>query len=156
MGQITGPVIATTLVLLAVFLPVTLMPGITGRLYSQFAVTISVAVVISSVNALTLSPALCAMILRPRKGPPGGLLAVFEGGIDRTRKGYTGIVRRLVVAPTQRCAREVGRFYRIGNPVGQIEDRRGAGVAVLLRNFDHRGNSGAARAPAQPTRPDHV
>ncbi|WP_428927609.1 efflux RND transporter permease subunit [Marinibacterium sp. SX1] len=99
MGQITGPVIATTLVLLAVFLPVTLMPGITGRLYSQFAVTISVAVVISSVNALTLSPALCAMILRPRKGPPGGLLAVFEGGIDRTRKGYTGIVRRLVRLP---------------------------------------------------------
>lgn len=99
MGQITGPVIATTLVLLAVFLPVTLMPGITGRLYSQFAVTISVAVVISSINALTLSPALCSIILRPRSGPPKGLLAVFEGMIDKTRTGYTGIVRRLVRLP---------------------------------------------------------
>ncbi|QEW22404.1 Efflux pump membrane transporter BepG [Marinibacterium anthonyi] len=99
MGQITGPVIATTLVLLAVFLPVTLMPGITGRLYSQFAVTISVAVVISSINALTLSPALCGLILRPRSGPPRGLLAWFESGIDRTRRGYTGIVKRLIRIP---------------------------------------------------------
>ena len=99
MGQITGPVIATTLVLLAVFLPVTLMPGITGRLYSQFAVTISVAVVISSINALTLSPALCGMILKPRSGPPTGLLARFEQVIDRTRLGYTGIVRRLIRLP---------------------------------------------------------
>ncbi len=99
MGQITGPVIATTLVLLAVFVPVTFMPGITGRLYSQFAITISVAVVISSINALTLSPALCALILKPRSGPPTGLLAVFEKGIDATRSGYVGIVGRLVRVP---------------------------------------------------------
>ncbi len=99
MGQITGPVIATTLVLLAVFVPVTFMPGITGRLYSQFAITISVAVVISSINALTLSPALCALILKPRSGPPTGLLAVFERGIDGVRGGYVGIVGRLVRAP---------------------------------------------------------
>ncbi|MGV6849761.1 MAG: efflux RND transporter permease subunit [Marinibacterium sp.] len=99
MGQITGPVIATTLVLLAVFLPVTLMPGITGRLYSQFAVTISTAVAISSINALTLSPALCAMVLRPRSGPPRGILALFERGIEGTRGGYSGIVRRLVRVP---------------------------------------------------------
>ncbi len=97
MGQITGPVIATTLVLLAVFVPVTFMPGITGRLYSQFAVTISTAVVISSINALTLSPALCAIILKPRKeGGPKGLLAVFENGIGFVRNGYTGIVSRFV------------------------------------------------------------
>ena len=62
MTQITTPVIATTLVLLAVFVPVTFMPGISGQLFSQFAVTISVAVVISSINALTLSPALCAIV----------------------------------------------------------------------------------------------
>ena len=99
MGQITGPVIATTLVLLAVFVPVTFMPGITGRLYSQFAVTISVAVVISSINALTLSPALCALVLRPRSGPPKGLLAVFEGFIGTIRVGYVGIVRRLLRLP---------------------------------------------------------
>ncbi|WP_068116978.1 efflux RND transporter permease subunit [Tropicimonas marinistellae] len=96
MGQITGPIIATTLVLLAVFVPVTLMPGITGRLYSQFAVTISTAVVISSINALTLSPALCAMVLRPRSGGPRGIFAVFERTIDRVRNGYTGIVKRFV------------------------------------------------------------
>lgn len=99
MGQISGPVIATTLVLLAVFVPVTFMPGITGRLYSQFAVTISVAVVISSINALTLSPALCALILKPRSGPPKGMLAKFEQGIDGVRTGYVGIVRRLVRVP---------------------------------------------------------
>jgi HAE1 family hydrophobic/amphiphilic exporter-1 len=96
MGQITTPVIATTLVLLAVFVPVTFMPGITGRLYSQFAITISTAVVISSINALTLSPALCGLILRARSGPPRGLLAVFERGVDGTRSAYVGIVRRLV------------------------------------------------------------
>lgn len=99
MGQITTPVIATTLVLLAVFVPVTFMPGLTGQLYSQFAVTISVAVIISSINALTLSPALCALVLQPRSGPPKGLLAVFEGVIDRTRNGYLGIVKRLLRVP---------------------------------------------------------
>ncbi len=100
MGQITGPVIATTLVLLAVFVPVTFMPGITGRLYTQFAVTISTAVVISSINALTLSPALCSLILKPRSPEgPKGVMAVFERGVDGARSGYVGIVRRLVRLP---------------------------------------------------------
>ncbi len=99
MGQITTPVIATTLVLLAVFVPVTFMPGISGQLFSQFAVTISVAVVISSVNALTLSPALCALVLKPRSGPPKGLFAVFERTIGGMRNGYAGIVGRLVRLP---------------------------------------------------------
>lgn len=96
MGQITTPVIATTLVLLAVFVPTIFMPGITGRLYSQFAVTISVAVVISSVNALTLSPALCGLILKARSGPPTGILAVFDRGIGWLRDGYVGIVAKLL------------------------------------------------------------
>jgi multidrug efflux pump len=99
MGQITGPVIATTLVLLAVFVPVTFMPGITGRLFSQFAVTISVAVVISSINALTLSPALCGLVLKARSGPPTGVLAKFEVGIDKLRNGYLSIVVRLLRLP---------------------------------------------------------
>ncbi|MFY2826285.1 efflux RND transporter permease subunit [Ruegeria sp. MALMAid1280] len=99
MGQITGPVIATTLVLLAVFVPVTFMPGISGRLYSQFAVTISTAVVISSINALTLSPALCGLVLRARSGPPKGLLAVFENFIGAVRGGYVAIVRKLLILP---------------------------------------------------------
>ncbi|AML53113.1 efflux RND transporter permease subunit [Falsihalocynthiibacter arcticus] len=99
MGQITGPIIATTLVLLAVFVPVTFMPGITGRLYSQFATTISVAVVISSINALTLSPALCSIILKKRDGPSKGVLALFDKGIGFVRGGYVGIVSRLVRVP---------------------------------------------------------
>ncbi len=99
MGQITGPVIATTLVLLAVFVPVTFMPGISGRLYSQFAVTISTAVVISSINALTLSPALCGLVLQARSGPPKGLLAVFEKFIGGMRSGYVAIVRKLLILP---------------------------------------------------------
>ncbi|PVB62728.1 multidrug efflux RND transporter permease subunit [Labrenzia sp. 011] len=96
MEQITSPVIATTLVLLAVFVPTIFMPGITGRLYSQFAVTISVSVVISSINALTLSPALCGLILKARSGPPRGIMGVFDRGITSVRNGYTAIVRRLV------------------------------------------------------------
>ncbi|GGB62033.1 transporter [Roseibium aquae] len=96
MEQITGPVIATTLVLLAVFVPTIFMPGIPGQLYSQFAITISAAVIISSINALTLSPALCGLILKARSGPPKGLLAVFEKGIGSVRNGYTGLVKRLV------------------------------------------------------------
>jgi HAE1 family hydrophobic/amphiphilic exporter-1 len=95
MVQITGPVIATTLVLLAVFVPVLFMPGITGRMFSQFAITISAAVVISSINALTLSPALCALLLRPRAGTLAGPLALFERGIDRVRIGYVAVVRRI-------------------------------------------------------------
>ncbi len=96
MGQITGPVIATTLVLLAVFVPVTFMPGITGRLYTQFAITISVAVVISSINALTLSPALCGLILKRREGPPGGIFAIFERFIGGIRGGYIAVVQRFL------------------------------------------------------------
>ncbi|RDC68987.1 multidrug efflux RND transporter permease subunit [Rhodovulum sp. 12E13] len=99
MAEVTAPIVATTLVLLAVFVPVTFMPGISGRLFSQFAVTISVAVVISSINALTLSPALCAMILDRRAGPPKGPLATFERVIAAARLRYVGVVRRLVRLP---------------------------------------------------------
>ncbi|MEM7169742.1 MAG: multidrug efflux RND transporter permease subunit [Pseudomonadota bacterium] len=96
MLQVTGPVVATTLVLLAVFVPVGFLPGITGQLYQQFAVTISVSVLISSVNALTLSPALCATLLKPGSGRPRGLLGLFSDLIDKTRNGYAHIVTLLV------------------------------------------------------------
>ena len=68
MKEVSGPIVATSLALIAVFVPVAAMGGITGRLYQQFAITIAISVAISSLNALTLSPALCAMLLRP----PGG------------------------------------------------------------------------------------
>ena len=92
MKQITGPVIATTLVLLAVFVPIGFIPGLTGRLYQQFAVTISVAVVISSINALTLSPALCATLLRSGELSNKGPFGLFNRGFDRVRNGYASVV----------------------------------------------------------------
>jgi hydrophobe/amphiphile efflux-1 (HAE1) family protein len=91
MTEITGPIIATTLVLLAVFVPVSFMPGITGQLYQQFAVTISVAVAISSLNALTLSPALCRLLLKPDSGRARGPLRAFAWLVDRSRNGYVRV-----------------------------------------------------------------
>ena len=96
MKQITGPVIATTLVLLAVFVPTAMMGGITGRLYREFAVTISVATVFSSINALTLSPALCSMLLRPTRKQYGWFFTRFNRIFERTTKGYMKIVHQLV------------------------------------------------------------
>ena len=96
MEEVTTPVIATTLVLLAVFIPVAFTPGLTGRLFEQFAATISIAVSISSVNALTLSPALCALILKPPKQVKSGPLAWFEKGLGTTRDGYIWLVRKLI------------------------------------------------------------
>jgi HAE1 family hydrophobic/amphiphilic exporter-1 len=69
MEEVTGPVIAIALILAAVFIPTAFIPGITGRLYQQFAVTIAVSVALSAFNALTQSPALSAMLLRPKKNP---------------------------------------------------------------------------------------
>ncbi len=78
MEEVSGPVIAIALVLAAVFVPTAFIPGITGRLYQQFAVTIAVSVLISAFNALTLSPALCAMLLRPKKKSNGLLQKFFD------------------------------------------------------------------------------
>src|SRR5205823_5553123 len=88
------PIIAITLVLLSVFVPTAFIPGITGQLYQQFAVAVSVSMLISAVNALSLSPALCALLLRHR-GPRRGLIAYFQRGIDKSRDGYSAIVRPL-------------------------------------------------------------
>ena len=96
MQEVTAPVIATTLVLLAVFVPVAFTPGLTGRLFEQFAATIAVAVSLSSINALTLSPALCASILRPPKDVQRGPLAWFEKILSSSRDGYMWLVRRLI------------------------------------------------------------
>ena len=92
MREVTGPVIATTLVLLAVFVPVGFMPGITGELYKQFSVTISVAVLISSINALTLSPALCVVLLKEGRMGHMAFLKPFERFITKLTGGYTGWV----------------------------------------------------------------
>jgi len=95
MTEITAPIIAITLVLLSVFVPIAFIPGISGTLFRQFAVTISVAMLISALNALTLSPALCAVFLRPT-GPKRGPMGWVLRRIDNIRDGYAAIVRRLV------------------------------------------------------------
>ncbi|MCF7790379.1 MAG: multidrug efflux RND transporter permease subunit [Victivallales bacterium] len=94
MNQITGPVIATTLVLMAVFVPVAFLPGITGELYRQFAVTISISVGISSINALTLSPALCSLLLKPEKKNKRKLFLFrwFDKFLDFTTAKYNKAV----------------------------------------------------------------
>ncbi len=102
MAQIAGPVIATTLVLMAVFVPIAVLPGITGELYRQFAITLSAAVVLSSINALTLTPALCAVLLTRRELPTTGFFGGFNRGLDRVRDKYVGLTqivsRRAVVS----------------------------------------------------------
>jgi len=95
MARITSPVIATTLVLLAVFVPVAFLPGITGLLYRQFAITISVAVVISTINALTLSPALAAILMR-REEKHNVVVRTFMAFVELLRKGFMFILNKLI------------------------------------------------------------
>jgi HAE1 family hydrophobic/amphiphilic exporter-1 len=93
MEEVTGPVVATTLSLAAVFVPTIFIPGITGKLYQQFAITIAVSVIISSFNALTLTPALSALLLKPKKesrGPLSRFYRWFNEVFGRTTDGYVG------------------------------------------------------------------
>jgi HAE1 family hydrophobic/amphiphilic exporter-1 len=105
MEQVSSPVIAIALILAAVFIPTAFIPGITGRLYQQFAITIAISVIISAFNALTLSPALCALLLRPKtenKGLLQGFFNWFNRVFARTTNGYVGgssfLVRRSSIA----------------------------------------------------------
>lgn len=91
MKEVSGPVIAIALILSAVFIPTAFIPGITGRLYQQFAVTIAISVIFSAFNALSLSPALCALLLKPKKkstGPLARFFAWFNRKFDRATNGY--------------------------------------------------------------------
>jgi hydrophobic/amphiphilic exporter-1 (mainly G- bacteria), HAE1 family len=99
MDEVSGPVIAIALILAAVFIPTAFVPGITGRLYQQFALTIAISVIISAFNALTLSPALSALLLRPKKksrGPLGFLFGAFNTGFSKATTGYVGLCRLLI------------------------------------------------------------
>jgi HAE1 family hydrophobic/amphiphilic exporter-1/multidrug efflux pump len=96
MSEVQAPVISTALVLGAVFVPSAFLPGITGQLYQQFALTISFSVLLSALVALTLTPSLCAVILRPRKpmgGPAGAFIRWFNARFDATRGRYMNLVR---------------------------------------------------------------
>ncbi|HEY4301968.1 MAG TPA: multidrug efflux RND transporter permease subunit [Candidatus Didemnitutus sp.] len=99
MHEVAGPVVAIAIILAAVFIPTAFIPGITGRLYQQFALTIAISVIISAFNALSLSPALCAMLLRPRtrtRGPLQRFYDWFNRVFGRATEGYVGISRRLI------------------------------------------------------------
>ena len=93
MEEVSGPVIATTLVLLSVFVPTAFLDGITGQIYKQFALTISAATFFSSINALTMSPALCALLLRPTPTKKNIFFRKFDQYFDATTMGYMGLVR---------------------------------------------------------------
>jgi hydrophobe/amphiphile efflux-1 (HAE1) family protein len=93
MAQVTGPIVATSLVLLAVFIPAALMPGMTGQLYNQFALTIAFSIVLSAVNSLTLSPALSAVFLKPGHGPTTfPPFVLFNRFFDWLREKYGTVI----------------------------------------------------------------
>src|SRR4029450_695584 len=99
MRQVSGPVIGVACVLAAVFIPTVFLPGITGRLYQQFALTIAISVIISAFNALSLSPALSALLLRPRKkarGPLGGSFGGFNRAFRSVTNGYVNGSRHAI------------------------------------------------------------
>jgi HAE1 family hydrophobic/amphiphilic exporter-1 len=105
MNEVSGPVIAIALILAAVFIPMAFMSGIQGQLNKQFAVTVAISVLISAFNALSLSPALAAMLLRPRKparGPLGLFFRGFNKGFEKAKTGYVsgsrGLIRKVAIA----------------------------------------------------------
>ncbi len=111
MTEVTGPIIATALVLCAVFIPTAFISGLTGQFYKQFAITIAISTVISAFNSLTLSPALAAVLLRPHDAPKDGITRIinrvlsgvfgpFNRMFDRGARGYVGVVRKTLRAPS--------------------------------------------------------
>ena len=136
MAEITGPIIAITLVLLSVFVPVAFIPGISGQLFRQFAVAVSVSMLISAINALSLSPALCSVLLKPGHITRGPMRYVMNA-IDYTRDGYVAVVKRLVRVAILSLAILVavvlasGGLFRL-TPTGFLpEEDQGAIFAVL-------------------------
>ncbi len=96
MAEIASALISIVMVLVAVFLPTAFLGGVTGTLYKQFAITISISMVISGVMALTLSPALAAIIIKAHHGEKKGFFRWFENGFDALRRGYVGMVARVL------------------------------------------------------------
>lgn len=127
MEEVTGPVIATTLVLLAVFVPTAFMGGMTGILYKQFALTISVATVFSSINALTLSPSLCAIVMRPSQEKRNFFFNGFNRGMHASTKGYMKVVgltvRRTLMAGLVFAGVSVVSFWGLAEtPTGFVPE----------------------------------
>ena len=137
MAEITAPIIAITMVLLSVFVPLAFIPGISGELFRQFAVTVAVAMFLSAINALTLSPALCGVLLRPQHGARRGVIGYVMRAIDRVRDLYGAAVGRVVqfsVIGIVMVAVAMGGVYGLAKitPTGFLpEDDQGALFVVV-------------------------
>ncbi len=147
MREVGGAIIATTLVLLAVFVPVAMLPGITGEMYRQFAVTICVAVVFSSVNALTLSPALCGLLLRAGGGKDPRWYQKFLGAFGRLTgvydSGVRWVLRKLLVVGILFLAWMTALVFGVMNtPTGFVPDED---KGLLLINIQLPDASSVAR-----------
>jgi len=144
MKEVSGPVVAIALILCAVFVPVAFMGGITGAMFKQFALTIAIAVVISAINALSLSPALCAMLLKPASKDPGPLarlFGAFNRGFDKATRGYVTVsrlfIRRAFLGVIALLAVSAGAFWLFRHvPTGFLpgEDQGVMVVNVQLPN----------------------
>ncbi len=126
MEELSGPVVGIALVLSAVFVPTAFIPGITGRLYQQFAVTIAISVILSAFNALTLSPALAALLLRPREESHGLLRRFFDWFnrvFERATEGYVELERRAAQEDSSGGCASAGLLRR-GGILRQVGCRR--------------------------------
>jgi multidrug efflux pump len=150
MDEVSGPVVAIVLVLLAVFIPVAFLSGITGQLYKQFAVTIAVSVVLSGVVALTLSPALAAILLKPGEHKKNRFFQWFNNSFDRLIQGYDKslqiVIRRTVISIViilVMIGVSVLMFVRIPSSFLPVEDQGylfGAVVMPDAASLDRTGN----------------
>src|SRR6201987_2309724 len=154
MEELSGPVIGIPLVLSAVFVPTVFIPGITGQLYKQFAITIAISVILSAFNALTLSPALAALLLRPKKvtrGPLGRFFGWFNRLFERTTEGYVrwsgALVQKVAVMLVLLVACGVGGFFfgnRLPSSFLPDEDQGYVYVNMQLPNSTSLDRSSAA------------
>jgi hydrophobe/amphiphile efflux-1 (HAE1) family protein len=158
MREITAPIIAITLVLLSVFVPVAFIPGISGELFRQFAVTVAVSMFLSAINALSLSPALCAILLKPHHGPKRGIIGWVMRSIDRIRDAYGAVVARLVrisiigLAAVAACMFGVVSLSKI-TPTGFLpEDDQGAFFVVTQLP----GGASVARTSEVVQKTEHI
>lgn len=136
MTEIAGSIIAITFVLLAVFIPIAVLPGSSGVLFRQFAIAISAAMVISAINALTLSPALCALFLRP--GKPVVFMRPITSLINRIGDGYAGLIKKLVRVAALSIAAAIGigllTGYGITNtPAGFVPEEDKGYVMIVFQ-----------------------
>ena len=137
MTEIAGALISIVLVLLAVFLPVAFLGGVTGTLYKQFAITIAISMVISGIMALTLSPALAAIIIKAHHGEKNRFFRAFERGFERVQQGFVGGVARHHPALADRAdpVRRRDRRHPVDVPHPAVELRARRGPGLLLRRW---------------------